>query len=56
VIIGSAIAASFTSGSGVINQLTEWAMVAYFASTILAVILVVVVIYNLLFRRDQDED
>lgn len=56
IIIGSAIAASFTSGSGVINQLTEWALVAYFASTIIATILVVVVIYNLLFRREEDDD
>ncbi len=56
VIIGSAIAASFTSGSGVINQLTQWALVAYFASTILAVILVGVVIFNLLIRRDRDDD
>jgi ubiquinone biosynthesis protein len=55
IIIGSAIAASFSSGSTVLTQLTEWALVAYFASTIVGGILVVVVLYHLLFRRDSDE-
>jgi ubiquinone biosynthesis protein len=56
IIIGSAIAASFTSGSGVITQLTEWALIAYFASTIIGGILVVVILWNLLFRREEDDE
>lgn len=55
IIIGSAIAASFTSGTGVITQLTEWALIAYFGSTILGGILVVVILWNLLFRREEDD-
>lgn len=56
VLIGSAIAASFTSGSGVVTQLTEWALLAYFASTLLAVVLIGAILYNLFFRPPPFED
>jgi hypothetical protein len=55
IIIGSAIAASFTSGSGVVTQLSEWALIAYFASTVVGAVLVAVILWNLLFRREEDE-
>jgi len=55
IIIGSAIAASYSSGSAALAQLTEWALVAYFASTILGGILIVAILYNLLFRRSEEE-
>jgi hypothetical protein len=56
VIIGSAIAASFTSGTGVVTQLTEWALLAYFGSTILAVVLIAVILYKLIFRPPSFDD
>lgn len=55
IIIGSAIAASYSSGSAALAQLTEWALVAYFASTILGGVLIVAILYNLLFRRSEEE-
>lgn len=56
VLIGSAIAASFTSGSGVVTQLTEWALLAFFASMILAIILIGMILYNLFFRPTPFDD
>jgi ubiquinone biosynthesis protein len=55
IIIGSAIAASFSSGSTTLTELTNWALVVYFASTIVGGILIIAIIYNLLFRKDQEE-
>lgn len=51
IAIGSAIAAS----SGADSQLTEWALVAFFASTVVGGVLVAVILWNLLFRS-SDED
>lgn len=56
IIIGSAIAASFTSDSGALSGLTEWALIAYFASTILGAAVVITVLYNLLFRREDEDE
>jgi ubiquinone biosynthesis protein len=50
-VIGSAIAASSSPAS----QLTEWALIAFFASTIVGGVLVAVILWNLLFRSN-DED
>ncbi len=55
IIIGSAIAASFSSGSTTLTQLTNWALVAYFASTILGGILIIGILYNLVFRMSREE-
>jgi ubiquinone biosynthesis protein len=56
IIIGSAIAASSTSGSGVVTQLSEWALIAYFASTVVGAVLIVVILWRLLFRREEDDE
>ncbi len=55
IIIGSAIAASFSSGSTTLTQLTNWALVAYFASTILGGILIIGILYNLMVRMPREE-
>lgn len=56
IIIGSAIAASFSTGSTTLTQLTNWALVAYFASTILGGFLIIAILYNLLFRRSREDE
>ena len=56
IIVGSAIAATFSSESAALTRLTDLALVAYFASTILGGIIVIAILYNLLVRPNRDDE
>jgi ubiquinone biosynthesis protein len=56
IIVGSAIAATFSSESAALTRLTDLALVAYFASTILGGIIIIAILYNLLARPDPDDE
>jgi ubiquinone biosynthesis protein len=55
MLISSAIAASFSSVSGSLSVLTEWALLAFFGSLIVAAIFVFIVLYKLVFNKDSDD-
>jgi ubiquinone biosynthesis protein len=56
MLISSAIAASFSSVSGSLSVLTEWALLAFFGSLIVAAIFVFIVLYKLVFNKDSADN